>query len=653
MKSFTNIKALGTVSDTEMRDNPLLMHHCFERWAQLLADSEAVLSGHQTLTYEQVNSRANQLAHYLQSKGVQVGQHVAIWLEPGIERIVSLLAVLKTGAVVCPMHPTLPLALMDDILSRISSPFILTTQTHLQNANALDAKQKPKALSKTQWLVVDSLSDTLAQQASSNLSVDIHPLSHAYVIHTSGSTGIPKPVAMTHRAFSYEIRWQVQQSRNYQPLRTAQIASLGFDVFLTEVMSSLGNGGSLVPIPEAARTDGAALLALINEHQIQRMLTSRIVLQGLAEEVAKGAALPLSLQEVMCTGEQLVITPEIRQLFSQIQCRLYNEYGMSENPVVTTYELTGLPETWPERPPAGIVSRDTELLILDEKMQPVTQGEVGELYIGGEYLAVGYLNDEEKTAEVFVDHPFGEGKLLRSHDIGQMDAHGVITLLGRNDRVVKIHGVRIGLGEIESAMNQVNGVKESIVVKDDDSEHDRLIGYLVMHDNQKKSDTQLRKHLSAVLPAHAIPAVFLQLDNIPLTHSGKVDRKALPKPSNERPDIDTEFVAASDDIQQQLVRLWSAALGLLKIGVNDNLYDLGGDSISAAKLIESINQAWSLNLDTTSIYQYPTVSTLAKHLRAHLGLSQENEGVQPSALGVRADVIASRRQRRRQAFRQG
>jgi len=675
MNSTIQNLALGLLSAQQMHETPPLMHRCFEQWVQAIADQPALVVGEQCLTYQAVNQRANQLAHYLsrqftparsknnlsastgaipnisrsaiEKSSTKPTHYVAIWLEPSVERVVSLLAVLKAGAVVCPIHPSVPVNLLSDILQNLNCQQVLTTTTHLRDKNLMDASGNiTESLPHASWRVLDQMQGQMQEElqdcanqntdqnkdksTDQNLSTDVDPdpLDTAYVIHTSGSTGIPKAVGMTHRAFSYEIYWQLRQSRNYAPLRTTQIASLGFDVFLTEVLSTLGNGGTLIVMPEAARTDGAVLLAQIQQHGIQRMLTSRIVLQKLAEESAKTGMIPESLQEIMCTGEQLVITPEIRSLFSQINCRLYNEYGMSENPVVTTFELTGMPHTWPERPPAGICADNTELLILDDNLQPVAPGEAGELYIGGEYLAQGYLNDPEKTAQSFVDHPFADEsasgkKLLRSHDIGKIDNNGVITLLGRNDRVVKIHGVRIGLGEIESAIAQVANVSEAVVIKDAESEHDRLLAYVVMAGNSKKSDAAIRQHLTSVLPSHAIPAMFIQIDQIPLTHSGKVDRKSLPLPSTERPDIDTQFTAASSNTETQLVSVWSSVLNLAKVGINDNLYDLGGDSVSAAQLVAKVNDTFALALDTTAVYQFPTVALMAKHINQLKGEPQK------------------------------
>ena len=289
---------------------------------------------------------------------------------------------------------------------------------------------------------------------------------------------------MTHRAFSYEIYWQLRQSRNYAPLRTTQIASLGFDVFLTEVLSTLGNGGTLIVMPEAARTDGAVLLAHIQQHGIQRMLTSRIVLQKLAEESAKTGVIPESLQEIARMGEQLDHTRNSQPVQSN-QLPFIQRIWHVGKPGVTIFELTGMPQPGALNSCVAPIKWNTY-----SRRQSATHNRRSELYIGGEYPAQGYLNDPEKTAQSFVDHPFASEsavgkKLLRSHDIGKIDNNGVITLLGRNDRVVKIHGVRIGLGEIESSIAQVANVSEAVVIKDAESEHDRLLAYVVMAGNSK------------------------------------------------------------------------------------------------------------------------------------------------------------------------
>lgn len=647
MRTGTDAISLGDLSDVAMENAVPLMHEVFESYAHAYPTREALVSELVHYSYGQLNERVNQFSRYLAYKGVGRHSRVGIWLEPHADRVVCLLAILKLGAVACPIHPTVPPDMLETLLVNIDAKLLLSRHEKIY----CPAKEEKISLS-CDIVELDSMHNHIDVQATTDLLLSVEPSDTAYIIHTSGSTGIPKPVAMSHAAFSFEIRWQIMQSRNHAPLKTLQLASLGFDVFLTETLSTLCNGGTLVIASNEVRNSAASLYSCIEHYQIQRLLISRVALQRLAEEVfiSDNEEPPKSLMEIMSTGEQLRITPELRYFFNDLECQFYNEYGMSENPVVATYALEGDPEGWPDKPPAGKLAKGADVYVLHEDLTPVSIGEEGELFIGGKYLADGYVNREKDNQHRFIKNPFGEGLLLRSGDIGVMSATKEITLIGRNDGIVKIRGIRVGLGEIEDALKTYTNVKDAVVIKDDSVPDGRLVAYVILVHSEQGYESVLRKFLMDLLPPHAIPAFFMELHEYPLTFSGKVDRRALPAIGSDRPNIDTEFVAAESYLEREMVHIWSDILQIDNIGVRDNIFDLGGNSLTVTDIVKQINRKFKADIETTAVFQFPTIKTITEHLSELIYGSREKSVSPAVPKTMSGDSVAQRRRKRRAQF---
>ncbi|WP_208346660.1 amino acid adenylation domain-containing protein, partial [Aetokthonos hydrillicola] len=367
----------------------------------------------------------------------------------------------------------------------------------------------------------------------------------AYVIYTSGSTGKPKGVAMPHRPLVNLITWQWQNSTVDFTARTLQYTPISFDVSFQEIFATLTTGGTLVLIPEQTRRDPIALLQFLNQMRIERLFLPFVALQQLAEVAQMESIIPTSLREVITAGEQLRITTAIAHLFSQLpKCCLHNHYGPSETHVVTAFTLSGSPSYWLALPPIGRPIANSQIHLLDSQLKPVPIGVAGELYVGGVSLARGYLNRVDLTNERFIPNPFGQStgakdqsfnsdRLYKTGDLAKYRADGNIEYLGRIDQQLKIRGYRVEPGEIETILEHHSQVRQAVVVGQNDSHgKQRLVAYVIADAIMSATSmSELREFLRAQLPEYMVPSAIILLDELPLTPSGKVDRKALPLPS--------------------------------------------------------------------------------------------------------------------------
>jgi histidinol-phosphate aminotransferase len=601
--------SLRRLSCEALRETRPLLHELFARHAALRTDAVALRFGAARMSYGELHREVERLAQALVRQGLAPGCRIGIWLEPGFERVIALLAVHRLGAVACPLHVSLPASLLASLLQRSVAQALLSSDALLQLLHGEAA-----VLAGCRLLDIARCADDLAVAGPALVQAAWSDL--AYVVHTSGSTAAPKAVAMSHRALVHEIHWQVRQSDSDDPPITLQFASLGFDVFLTEVLATLCEGGTLVIASEQMRNSSAQLFDAIEEFGVQRLLISRAVLQGLAEEAMRRGRALASLREIMCTGEQLTITSEMRWLFRRHPCLFYNEYGMSESPVLTAHRLSGDPDSWPDQPPAGAVAAGARVHVLDAQLSPVAPGELGDIYVAGEFLADGYLGADEEALAGFGPSVFGPGLMFKSGDVGRFSPSGELLLLGRTDSVVKLRGIRVGLGEIEAALRRHPMIQEAAVTRVGDEQDPRLVAYVLLRTPSETYASLLREFLSSQVAAHAVPSQFVEVQAFPKTHSGKIDRRALPPPPQERPKIDTPFVAARTELEANLLEVWKKVLRLDVIGVRDKFFDLGGTSMSLQSLLRGINDEFPVELSIKDMFECPSVETLSLRIAA-------------------------------------
>jgi amino acid adenylation domain-containing protein len=593
--------------------NDALIHELVERQAAAQPDAVAVVFEEQSLTYAELNARANQLAHELLALGVQPDDRVAICVERSLEMVIGVVGILKAGGAYLPLDPAYPRERLQHMLQD-GAPKALVTQHAL-------LQQLPVANVTALLLDSDELRERLAAQPESNPNVaGLTPQHLAYVIYTSGSTGLPKGVAMPQAALQNLLQWQESESApGGSGTNTVQYSALGFDVAFQEIFSTLGAGGTLVLLREDIRRDPSVLLAFLRDAQVHRLFLPFVALNALAEAAARANEGLPSLRHIITAGEQLVMTPAVRALLAgSPDCRLHNHYGPTESHVVTALTQTEATNDWAELPPIGRPIANSAIYILDAQREPVPVGVGGEIYIGGAQVARGYLNRPELTAERFVNDPFSanpNARMYKTGDLGRWLSDGNIEYLGRNDFQVKIRGFRIELGEIEAKLSACEGVREAVVIAREEASGDkRLVAYVVADENVTLQPAELRAMLLPKLPEYMVPAAFMQLAAMPLSSNGKLDRKALPAPDATA--LSTRaYEAPQGEIEEQLAAIWQELLHVPRVGRHDSFFDLGGHSLLAVQLISRVRTAIGVDIALRELFVQPTLQGLAAVVR--------------------------------------
>lgn len=597
------------------------VHQLFDQQVERTPDAPAVMFGQETLSYRDLNFRANALANLLRSQGLGPDSVVGICVQRSFDMVASVLAVLKAGAAYLPLDPAYPHERLQFMLED-SHAAILLTQTELRHV--FPNRNMPAVFLDQDW-------PHRAHPSGENPENIATPESLAYLIYTSGSTGKPKGVGMVHRALANLIDWQLKDSRLGASAKTLQFTSLSFDVSFQEIFSTLCVGGVLVLIPAELRLNPPELWNFIAREKIARIFLPFVALQQLAEAAAAERTTAGALREVVTAGEQLQVTPSLRELFVRHpEAALHNHYGPSETHVVTALTLSGDPRQWPALPSIGRPIQNTQVYLLDENGEPASPGSPGELLVGGVSLARGYFERPDITAERFIRDPFRReagARLYKTGDLARWLPNGEIEFLGRMDQQVKIRGYRVELGEIEAALNKLPAVRESIVVaRERLPGQTELVAYLIAHQTGIVDTMQLRHELKQHLPDQMVPASFVLLEKFPLTSSGKVDRKSLPIPGlrivaaapanpNEKPWLPIQF---------QLVQIWEEVLGVKPVGIRDNFFELGGHSLLAVKMMDRVREITGRQIPVTALLKKATITHLAE-----LILGEEQNAVLP------------------------
>lgn len=575
----------------------LCFHQLFEAQVERTPEAVAVVFQDKKLTYQELNHRANQLAHALQKLGVKPEGIVGICIERSLEMIVAVLGILKAGAAYLPLDPTYPPERLAFMLSDSQVSVLLTTEK-------LVTKLPPY---NGQIVCLDTDWKTMAQESIQNLASGVTIQNLAYLIYTSGSTGTPKGVLVTHEGLGNLTEDKIRTCQVQPASRILQFFSLSFDASIPEWVMALGAGAGLYLGTPEELLPGPALLQFLQKHAI-----THITLPPSALAVLPAGELP-ALKLVLVGGE--APAPELIAQWSH--GRLFiNAYGPTETTVnASMVECGNSGQSFPTVQPAA----NKQLYILDRDLQPVPIGVAGELHIGGVGLARGYLNRPEKTAETFIPNPFSPepgSRLYKTGDLACYLPNGHIKLLGRLDHQVKIRGFRIEPGEIETRLNEYPSVRESVVIaREDRPGEKRLVAYLVPEPNTLLTLGDLRRFLEEKLPKYMIPAAFVILEAIPLNPNGKVDRFALPAPDLTRPELETTFVAPRSATEQALATLFAQVLEVEQIGIHDNFFELGGHSLLATQLIAQLLKTFEIEVTVVDLFDAPTVAGLAERIK--------------------------------------
>jgi amino acid adenylation domain-containing protein len=576
----------------------------FEKQVKVNPQNIAVEFENQQLTYRELNEKANKVAHYLQKQGAKSEMLIGICIDRSLEMIVGVLGILKLGATYVPIDPEYPQSRIDYLVENTKTVHIIcngSTKSKFSNKPELSLI----ALD-TDWQKINFESDT-------NLNIPILPEYLVYILHTSGSTGIPKGVKMSNAAVSNLLLWQQKQFNN-TPRRVLQFAALNFDVSFQEIFSTLCFGNSLILISSERRTDISEVLKDVALYEITHLFIPCIVLKSIAELFSSAQSVSNSLEEIIVAGEQLKLTNDIKTMLASKNIRLTNQYGPTESHVVTSFVVNNNSSLFPS---IGKPIDNTRIYILrgQKRLSPI--GIPGEIYIGGVQVARGYLNNPSLTNEHFIKDPFDSNphsRLYRTGDLGRWLPDGNLEFIGRVDDQVKIRGYRIELGEIETALLESAMVTQAVVIASQDAQNNkRLVAYVVPNQSQGYTKESLIHHLKETLPEYMVPALWVELAQLPLTQNGKIDKKSLPDPDLSELTENT-YVAPRNATEQKLSEIWQALLGIERIGIHHNFFELGGHSLLAMRVISQIRKELELDISVKDIFRYPTISELASCL---------------------------------------
>ncbi len=580
----------------------------FAAQVQQTPDSVALLFEGQHLTYSELNQRANQLGHYLRRQGIGPEKRVALCMESSLEMVVGILGILKAGGAYVPLDPGNPEDRLTFMLADAQAPILLTQQRLLDRL----PQQRP------QTFCLDTDWEQLAQESTEDLVCTITSANLAYLIYTSGSTGMPKGVLGTHRATVNRFSWAWETFPFTPDDVCCQKTSLSFVDAAWEILGPLLKGCRLVLLSEVVRKSIPQLVTQLTEDHVTRIILVPSLLRALLESYENLQERLPSLRFWVSSGEALSV--ELTKRFHERlpDCTLLNLYGSSEVAADVTYYDTSHLTQNNISIPIGKPIANTHVYVLDTQMQPVPCGVPGELYSGGEAVARGYLGHPILTAEKFWPDPFSSkpgARMYRTGDRARYLPDGTIEYLGRIDHQVKIRGIRIEPGEIEIALAQHEAVQSAAVVVREDTQGDRrLVAFVVpKHDI---ANEELLRHLEKSLPAYMVPSAIFQLEAMPLTPSGKIDRKALPK----APLTDIargqghEYVAPTSLEHFQLLQIWEELLDARPIGIRDNFFRLGGHSLLAARLSLRIEQVFGKKIALNMLFASPTIEELANAL---------------------------------------
>jgi amino acid adenylation domain-containing protein len=585
------------------------IHSLFEEQVERTPEAVAVAFENQQLTYRELNNRANQLAQYLKTLGVETETLVGICVERSLEMVVGILAVLKAGGAYVPLDPNYPSERLVYMLqdARVS---VLLTQQKLQK-DLTDCQVNIICLD-TDW-------EKIASKANDNPNTRVKPENLAYVIYTSGSTGLPKGVAIEHQQLFNYLN-SIQTVLNL-PVETnyATVSTIAADLGNTVIFSSLCGGGCLHIISDEQVINAKGLADYFERNFIDCLKIVPSHLKALLTSEAGSRIIPR--QRLILGGESASweLIEQVQQLAPK--CQIINHYGPTETTVgVLTYQIEEVSENRQSLTvPIGRPIANTQIYLLDSKKQPTSIGVPGEVYIGGAGLARGYFHRPKLTAEKFIPNPFSKdlkSRLYKTGDLARYQPDGNIEYIGRVDNQVKIRGFRIELSEIEAVLSQYPYVQQVTVITSEDVPGDKqLIAYLVSDAEENPSTSDLRQFLKDKLPKYMVPATFMYLDAFPLTPNGKIDRRALPVPDPNSTAMDNRFFRSLDLVEQQLAEIWSEVLNLYPIGIKDNFFELGGHSLLAVQLMAKIEQQFQINLPLSVLFQNSTIQQLATFLR--------------------------------------
>jgi amino acid adenylation domain-containing protein/thioester reductase-like protein len=581
------------------------IYELFEAQAARTPESTAVVCGDHSLSYRELDRRANRLAHRLQDLGVRPEVLVGLYLERSLDLLVGMLGVLKAGGAYVPLDPAYPGQRLTAIVED-AEPRVLLTQRALVNDLPGNAAH---------IICLDAEEWELGSEANPGRAANANNL--AYVLYTSGTTGKPKGVMITHGGLSNAYpAWEDAYRLRSETTVHLQMASCAFDVFTEDWIRALCSGGKLVLCPREVLLDPARLYELMRREKVDCAEFVPSALRTLVQYLEESGQ-SLDFMRLLIAGADVWYAGEYRR-FRRLcgrQTRLINSYGVTEATIDSAYfESTDLDLAQDRPVPIGRPFANTHIHILDRNLQPVPAGVPGELHVGGSGVGRGYFKDPELTAKKFIADPFSSrpgARLFRTGDLARCLSDGRIELLGRMDHQLKVRGFRIEPGEIESVLCQHPGVRQAVVMAHGDTpESKRLVAYLTGNDPAPDAQ-ELRAFLKEKLPEYMVPSSFVMLEAFPLSPNGKLDRKALPAPERPRAELSPSFEPPKSDLEKTLAGIWAEVLQVDQVGIRDNFFDLGGHSLALVRVMARVRDTLKVDVQLRHLFEKPTLAELA------------------------------------------
>lgn len=586
------------------------IHHLFEEQVAARPSATAVSYQQTSLTYTELNEQANQLAHFLQSKNVQPDQLVATYLDRTDKIMVAILGILKAGSAYVPLDPIYPKDRLGFILDDCQTKFLLTTRSMAD------------ILPDTSAEIIYIDDDWVNDWPTHNPTSDVQPNNLIYAIYTSGSTGKPKGVLVDHA----NVVWLFDSVEELYGFNENDVWTLfhsyGFDFSVWEMWGALLHGGRLVIVPTQLSRSPQQFYKMTAAEQVTVLCqTPSAFRQYIHAEEAAGQDPSLNLRYVIMGGEALELN-SLQPWFDRHGDEkpvVINGYGITETTVFTNFRFLNEADLAKYSGSViGFPMPNWEMYILDENRQPVPQGEVGEIYIGGVGVTRGYINRPELTADRFMPDtvkPELGMNMYKSGDLARYLPDGDVEYMGRIDHQIQLRGFRVELGEVEAAVGSHSAIREVYVMdRKDRAGETILVAYIIQDEDRSLTINELREYMAPKVPDYMIPTAFIFMDVFPLTVNGKVDRKALPAPGGERPSLAQSFVPPSTSMQKRIAAIWAEYLNIDEIGIDDSFFELGGNSLFGMRVATAIEEQLQITFSPVKVIQFPTIRKVADYL---------------------------------------
>ncbi|MEL4898163.1 amino acid adenylation domain-containing protein [Crocosphaera sp. Alani8] len=612
--------------EEEKNNSNICIHQLFEAQVEKIPNNTAVIFEEESLTYQELNKKANQLAHYLHKLGIKAETLVGICLESSLEMVIALLAIIKVGGAYLSLDSNYPQQRLDFIIQDSEIDYLIGSSAS-KNNNSNTVKY---------FIDIDKIQAEINQQKNTNLELEINPENLAYIIYTSGSTGIPKGVQVPHSCLSNFLLSMKEKPGLTDKDTLLSVTTLSFDIAALELYLPLTVGAKLILVSRDVTVEGVTLA--------QQLLTQKVtVMQATPATwkllLASGWEGKKDLT-ILCGGEAL--SPDLAEQLKEKSKQVFNLYGPTETTIWSSvYEV----ET--EKVRLGKPINNTQLYILDKDYNQLPIGVPGELYIGGKGVTRGYLKRPELTAERFIANPFKAGeRLYKTGDLVKYGEDREIEYIGRIDYQVKLRGYRLELGEIETILLNHPQIKEAVVIVKEES----LIAYIVCQEEININPRSIKEYIGERLPSYMIPSRFVELEKLPLTPNGKINRKALPEP-NDRQQLTETYVSPRSEIERTIAKIWQEVLKIETIGINDPFFDLGGHSLSMVRVHSKVREAFSSDISLVEMFQYPTISDLAAYFERQKSKKPAFEPSQPrnERLTAGKERLKQRRQKNKKS----